>query len=109
MIHYEIKKKSKQDSLTSYWSIELCLIISFYAERDRYCRLNVFFVILQMDPIWFEDSFIKIFINLSKKKFYNATSDKCLENDANKICFTFTAFGKNDIFNCMHFFVFGYI
>ena len=32
------KKKSKHDYLTSYWSIDLCLIASFYAEIEGYCR-----------------------------------------------------------------------
>ena len=43
MIQCEVKT-SKHDSLTSYWSIDLCLIAWFYAERDRYCRL-VFYIL----------------------------------------------------------------
>ena len=39
-------------------------------------------------PLWFEDGFIQVNIGLSKENF------RYLQNDANKICFTFAAYIK---------------
>ena len=62
-VHCMIKDEidtSKHDYSTSFRSIDLDLIVSFYAERERYYR------IMQIAPIWFEDGFIEDNINLFK-------------------------------------------
>ena len=51
-------------------------LLSFYAERERIADIG--FVILQIDPIWFEDGFIEVNIYLSKIPFLNETSIKML-------------------------------
>ena len=55
-------------------------------------------MILQIDPIWFEDGFIEVNINLSKINYKMKLLIKCLQNDANKICITIKAFRKMDKF-----------
>ena len=41
-------------------------LLSFYAEIERYCRHYVFFGFCKLTPVWFEDGFIEVNINLSK-------------------------------------------
>ena len=88
------------------WSIDLCLIASFYAERDRFCRHYDFCDFANWSPFDMKTVLLRIWLILIFRKEFSRMRlpIKCLRNDANKICFTFTALRKIDKANCMHFF-----
>ena len=77
MIQHEIKKSQSKIIRLAIGPLVFVSLFRFMLKETDIAD-SIFFVILQIDPIWFEDSFIEININLSKRNFYNATSDKML-------------------------------
>ena len=102
MIQHEIIKKSNHVYLTSYWSFKFVSFFFFYAEGWRFCRHYVS-EILQIDPLWFDDGFIK---PEAIRNFRMKLLIKSLQNDANKFCINLPLSEKMISFTvCVSFFV----
>ena len=110
MIQYD-NELSNHDYLTIHWSINLCLIASFYAKIDRYCRHRHYdFVILHIDPppppSGLKTVLLRLILIFRKEISKMKLPINAYKMMQSKQKTSFTAFIKIDKLYCMRFFFF---